>query len=197
MIKKPFWYLIPAFRAFLFPVEKLLVNTYLVPLCLLLAKPLLVNRDEGKKLEIRFSNGSEIAVFLRLEGNRLEKYGPILVNLLSPLFSQEVLHQNSEVYSNSLDKIGKKLKDDGVIFEVLQKQGETSSNILKVIREFRNIDFSSKDIKRRFEERIGKPIQLSMVATYLLRLYDKGLLMRRKRGKEYVYQAAQILLQNE
>ncbi|MBS7631928.1 hypothetical protein KEJ47_10265, partial [Candidatus Bathyarchaeota archaeon] len=31
-------------------------------------------------------------------------------------------------------------------------------------------------------ERIGKPIQLSTVATYLMRLHDKGLLMRRKRG---------------
>jgi predicted transcriptional regulator len=30
-----------------------------------------------------------------------------------------------------------------------------------------------------------------------MRLHDKGLLVRRKRGREYIYQAATILLKNE
>jgi predicted transcriptional regulator len=97
---------------------------------------------------------------------------------------------------SSQEKIMKKT-NDGYVFEVLRKQGETLSNILKVIREFRNMDFSSKDVKNRYEERIGKPIQLSTVATYLMRLHDKGFLVRRKRGREYIYQAATILLKNE
>jgi len=94
------------------------------------------------------------------------------------------------------EKVVKKLGGDpGVL--VLHGQGEMLNNILKVIREFRDMDFSSRDIKNRYEERIGRPIQLSTVATYLLRLHDKGFLLRRKRGKEYIYQAATILLKNE
>ncbi|MBO3840729.1 MAG: BlaI/MecI/CopY family transcriptional regulator, partial [Candidatus Brockarchaeota archaeon] len=78
-----------------------------------------------------------------------------------------------------------------------RKQGVVLGNILKVIREFRDMSFSSKDIKKRYEERTGRPIQLSTVATYLMRLYDKGLLTRRRIGKEYMYQAAALLLKNE
>lgn len=150
----------------------------------------MINRDSGKKLEIRFSDGSDTLISLRLEGSGLDKYATMLSKLLPLMLSQEA------VSNLSSERIMKKL-DDEQVFEVLRKQGETLNNILKVIREFRNMDFSSKDIKNRYEERVGKPIQLSTVATYLMRLHDKGLLVRRKRGREYIYQAATILLKNE
>ncbi|MGB9718431.1 MAG: BlaI/MecI/CopY family transcriptional regulator [Thermoproteota archaeon] len=150
----------------------------------------MINRDSGKKLEIRFSDGSDTLISLRLEGSGLDKYATVLSKLLPLMLSQEAVS-----YLPS-ERTMKKL-DDEQVFEVLRKQGETLNNILKVIREFRNMDFSSKDIKNRYEERIGKPIQLSTVATYLMRLHDKGLLVRRKRGREYIYQAATILLKNE
>ena len=150
----------------------------------------MINRDSGKKLEIRFSDGSDTLISLRLEGSGLDKYATVLSKLLPLMLSQEAVSYLSS------EKIMKNLNDEQV-FEVLRKQGETLNNILKVIREFRNMDFSSKDIKNRYEERIGKPIQLSTVATYLMRLHDKGLLVRRKRGREYIYQAATILLKNE
>jgi len=154
-----------------------------------------INRDSGKKLEIRFSDGSDVLISLRLEGEGLDKYASILPNLLPLMLLRETLNQDVLSIS-SQEKIMKKT-NDGYVFEVLRKQGETLSNILKVIREFRNMDFSSKDVKNRYEERIGKPIQLSTVATYLMRLHDKGFLVRRKRGREYIYQVATILLKNE
>lgn len=155
----------------------------------------MINRDNRKKLEIRFSDGSDALVSLRLEGSGLDKYVSILSKLLPLMLSQETLYQDV-VSSLSSEKVAKKV-DDEQVFEVLRRQGETLNNILKVIREFRNMDFSSRDIKNRYEERIGKSIPLSTVATYLMRLHDKGLLMRRKRGREYIYQAAAILLKNE
>lgn len=153
----------------------------------------MINRDDRKKLEIRFSDGSDILVSLRLEGDRLDKYGAILSKLLPFILSQNAFPQDTLSLLSS-EKIVKKFNDESQVFEVLRKQGEMLNNILKVIREFRNMDFSSRDIKNRYEERIGKPIQLSTVATYLMRLHDKGLLIRRKRGREYIYQAATILL---
>ncbi|MEM2089135.1 MAG: BlaI/MecI/CopY family transcriptional regulator [Thermoproteota archaeon] len=155
----------------------------------------MINRDSRKKLEIRFSDGSDALVSLRLEGSGLDKYASILSKLLPLMLSQETLYQDV-VSSLSSEKVVKKV-DDEQVFEVLRRQGETLNNILKVIREFRNMDFSSRDIKNRYEERIGKSIPLSTVATYLMRLHDKGLLTRRKRGREYIYQAAAILLKNE
>lgn len=155
----------------------------------------MINRDSRKKLEIRFSDGSDALVSLRLEGSELDKYASILSKLLPLMLSQETLYQDV-VSSLSSEKVVKKV-DDEQVFEVLRRQGETLNNILKVIREFRNMDFSSRDIKNRYEERIGKSIPLSTVATYLMRLHDKGLLTRRKRGREYIYQAAAILLKNE
>ncbi len=156
----------------------------------------MINSDSRKKLEIRFSDGSDAFVSLRLEGNRLDKYGAILSNLLPMLLSQEALYKDLSSFLSSV-KAEKKLDVEPRVFEILRKQGETLNNVLKVIREFRNVDFSSKDIKNRYEERIGRPIQLSTVATYLMRLHDKGFLVRRKRGKEYIYQAATILLKSE
>ena len=153
------------------------------------------NGDIRKKLEIRFSDGSDVLVSLKLEGCKLDKYEAILSRLLPLMLSQGAPSQDM-LSSLPSEKVVKKLGGDpGVL--VLHGQGEMLNNILKVIREFRDMDFSSRDIKNRYEERIGRPIQLSTVATYLLRLHDKGFLLRRKRGKEYIYQAATILLKNE
>lgn len=153
------------------------------------------NGDIRKKLEIRFSDGSDVLVSLKLEGCKLDKYEAILSRLLPLMLSQGAPSQGM-LSSLPSEKVVKKLGGDpGVL--VLHGQGEMLNNILKVIREFRDMDFSSRDIKNRYEERIGRPIQLSTVATYLLRLHDKGFLLRRKRGKEYIYQAATILLKNE
>jgi len=155
----------------------------------------LIVRDGRKRLEVRFTDSSETIVSLRLEGNSLDKYRTTLINLLSFLLSQEAFQQES--LSSFIEKTGKKIDSNGVFLEALHKQGEVLSNILKVIREFRDIGFSSKDVKKRYEERIGKPIRLSTIATYLMRLHDRGFLLRRKIGKEYVYQAAPPLLRSE
>lgn len=50
--------------------------------------------------------------------------------------------------------------------------------------------FSSKDVKTVYENELHKPISQSMVSTYLSRLTNRGLLMRRKVSKEYNYRMA-------
>jgi hypothetical protein len=100
-----------------------------------------INRDSGKKLEIRFSDGSDTLISLRLEGSGLDKYATVLSKLLPLMLSQEAVSYLSS------EKMMKNL-DDEQVFEVLRKQGETLNNILKVIREFRNMDFSVLKILR-------------------------------------------------
>ncbi|MBO3800568.1 MAG: BlaI/MecI/CopY family transcriptional regulator [Candidatus Brockarchaeota archaeon] len=155
----------------------------------------MVYKSEKKKLEIHFSDGSDTVISLRLEGSDLDKYKTALANLLPLMLSQEAFQR--ELFASPPEKPVKRINAEDVFLETLHKQGEVLGNILKVIREFRDMSFSSKDIKKRFEERVGRPIQLSTVATYLMRLHDKGLLLRKKMGKEYVYQAAPVLLKAE
>lgn len=50
--------------------------------------------------------------------------------------------------------------------------------------------FSSKDVKTVYEKELHKPISQSMVSTYLSRLTNRGLLMRRKVSKGYNYRMA-------
>lgn len=155
----------------------------------------MINKSDRKKLEIRFSDGSDTIISLRLEGSNIDKYRAAIANLFPLMLSREALKQELSV--SSPEKPERKIDVNGVFLETLHKQGEVLGNILKVVREFRDMSFSSKDVKKRYEERVGKPIQLSTVATYLMRLHDKGLLLRKKIGREYVYQAATILLKNK
>jgi hypothetical protein len=157
-----------------------------------LEKIAVINRNDRKKLEISFSDGLDTVISFKLESSSLDRYKIALANFLPLLFSQEALSKDMLTLVPS-----EKVDNSNVLLETLSRQGEVLGNILKVVREFRDMDFSSKDIKKRYEERIGKPIQLSTIATYLLRLYDKGLLIRNRRGKEYVYKATAILLKNE
>ncbi len=122
---------------------------------------------------------------LKLEGSELDNYVSMLSKLLPLMLSKGNQDMLSSLF---LEKTTRNLNDEQVL-EAFHGQGGTLNDILKVIREFGVAPFSSKDIKNRYEERLNRPIQLSTVATYLMRLHDRGLLMRRKRGREYVYQA--------
>ncbi|MGQ9478817.1 MAG: BlaI/MecI/CopY family transcriptional regulator [Thermoproteota archaeon] len=153
----------------------------------------MVHTNDKKRLEIRFADGLDFLLSLRLEGESVEKYKATILNLIPIILSRDV---ESPIFSKiSLFKAEK--SQGNSVLEVLRRQSIVLSDILKVIREFGGMDFSSKDVKRKYEERLGRPIRLSTVATYLMRLHDKGLLARKRQGREYVYQAQTILLQNK
>lgn len=51
-------------------------------------------------------------------------------------------------------------------------------------------DFSSSDVARQFEEKNGKQVRLSTIATYLSRLVEKEYLRREKFGNSWIYRRA-------
>jgi len=53
-------------------------------------------------------------------------------------------------------------------------------------------EFSSTDVAREFEERIGQPVRLSTVSTYLARLVEKGYLRRERFGNSWVYRRVYV-----
>jgi Penicillinase repressor len=53
-------------------------------------------------------------------------------------------------------------------------------------------DFSSSDVARQFEEKNGKQVRLSTIATYLSRLVEKEYLRREKFGNSWVYRRAYL-----
>jgi predicted transcriptional regulator len=76
---------------------------------------------------------------------------------------------------------------------LLPDESTTYGKILKLIQSAYSMkEFSSADIARDYEERIGSPIPLSTVSTYLSRQADRGILSRQKFGNSWVYRMARI-----
>jgi hypothetical protein len=72
-------------------------------------------------------------------------------------------------------------------------ESTTYGKILKLIQSsYSTKEFSSADIARDYEERLGSPIPLSTVSTYLSRQADRGILSRQKFGNSWVYRLARI-----
>ena len=72
-------------------------------------------------------------------------------------------------------------------------ESTTYGKILKLIQSsYSTKEFSSADIARDYEERVGSPIPLSTVSTYLSRQADRGILSRQKFGNSWVYRVAHI-----
>jgi hypothetical protein len=72
-------------------------------------------------------------------------------------------------------------------------ESTTYGRILKLIQSFYSTkEFSSADIARDYEERLGSPIPLSTVSTYLSRQADRGILSRQKFGNSWVYRLTRV-----
>jgi hypothetical protein len=72
-------------------------------------------------------------------------------------------------------------------------ESTTYGRILKLIQSsYSTKEFSSADIARDYEERLGSPIPLSTVSTYLSRQADRGILNRQKFGNSWVYRLTHI-----
>jgi len=52
---------------------------------------------------------------------------------------------------------------------------------------FSAAEFSSSDVAKELDERLGQPVRLSTVSTYLARLVEKGYLRRERFGNSWVY----------
>ena len=50
--------------------------------------------------------------------------------------------------------------------------------------------FTSSDIREKYEDEYNRPIQLSVVSTYLSRFAGRGRVVRQRRGREWSYQVA-------
>jgi hypothetical protein len=64
-------------------------------------------------------------------------------------------------------------------------------------QKFPHTAFTSSDILEIYEDDYQEPIQLSVVATYLSRYYDRAKLSRTKRGKEWLYKVARKPIQEQ
>jgi predicted transcriptional regulator len=56
--------------------------------------------------------------------------------------------------------------------------------------EINDINFTSNDVLRTFNQIYRETTQLSIVSTYLTRFFTKNKLIRRKHGKEWIYSAS-------
>ena len=52
--------------------------------------------------------------------------------------------------------------------------------------------FSSKEIQKTYEEKYNEPIQLSTISTYLSRLVDRGLLIKKKKSNQVRYKTINV-----
>jgi hypothetical protein len=66
------------------------------------------------------------------------------------------------------------------------------SLLRKIIREMPLTGFTSKDIQSVLEDRYSISVKLPIISTYLRRMNDRGELVRRKEGREWVYQLREI-----
>jgi hypothetical protein len=100
--------------------------------------------------------------------------------------------------SVSRDKIIRLLDMYEIISESESKKTPVTDNsiikrIEKIINDFSTKKFSSKTILEAYEDKFNEGIKLSIISTYLRRLSDKGLLVREKRGKEWIYYHPELL----
>ncbi len=53
--------------------------------------------------------------------------------------------------------------------------------------DFRKKWFTSRDLKKTYEETFGEPVKISTVSTYLVRLWEEGFLVRKGNRNQYMY----------
>jgi predicted transcriptional regulator len=72
----------------------------------------------------------------------------------------------------------------------LDSLGSKLWNIIE--NEIKDIDFTSGDILKAYNELYRETSQLSIVSTYLARFFSKNKLARRKHGKEWIYSISNL-----
>lgn len=138
-----------------------------------------------RKISIKFTDQKGILINFTLEG-------PLdLLTLFKYLAALGCFSNGGEI--NNISDIENFFSNGGNSISVPSPKlfdlpkNSLSDEIRLVVESLSGAWFSSKDVKRIYEERFNKQIQLSKVSTYLARLYDKGSLSRLKNGKLFKY----------
>jgi hypothetical protein len=144
-----------------------------------------VHQMNRRRISIKFTDQKGILINFSLEG-------PLdLPTLLKYLTALGCFYNGGEI--NDISDLENIFDDKGGFIEASSlKSPDSMKNSLTdeirlVIESLSGTWFTSKDVKRIYEERFNKQIQLSKVSTYLARLYDKGFLSRLKNGKSFKY----------
>ncbi|MGC9208629.1 MAG: hypothetical protein ACP5GH_02055 [Nitrososphaeria archaeon] len=121
------------------------------------------------KLEFEDENGAKY--LFKVEGN-IEKDKVLRLLELYELISESEQEKKAE--------------------DITVADGDLYSLLRKIIREMPLTGFTSKDIQSVLEDRYSISVKLPIISTYLRRMNDRGELVRRKEGREWVYQLREI-----
>jgi predicted transcriptional regulator len=127
-----------------------------------------------RKIRIQLQDNDGDKYNLSLEGT-LSKEKMLKVFTLIESLDNNISHTTSQhqKYSTNLDSLGSRLW-----------------NIIE--NEIKDIDFTSGDILKAYNEIYREASQLSIVSTYLARFFSKNKLARRKHGKEWIYSISNL-----
>ncbi|MGC8569021.1 MAG: hypothetical protein ACP5LW_03335 [Nitrososphaeria archaeon] len=121
------------------------------------------------KLEFEDENGAKY--LFKVEGN-IEKDKVLRLLELYELISESEQEKKAE--------------------DITVADSDLYSLLRKIIREMPLTGFTSKDIQSVLEDRYSISVKLPIISTYLRRMNDRGELVRRKEGREWVYQLREI-----
>ncbi len=121
------------------------------------------------KLEFEDENGAKY--LFKVEGN-IEKDKVLRLLELYELISESESEKKTE--------------------DITAADSDLFNLIRKVIREMPLTGFTSKDVLAVLEDKHNISVKLPIISTYLRRMNDRGELVRRKEGREWVYQLREI-----
>ena len=121
------------------------------------------------KLEFEDENGAKY--LFKVEGN-IEKDKVLRLLELYELISESESEKKTE--------------------DITAADSDLYNLIRKVIREMPLTGFTSKDVLAVLEDKHNISVKLPIISTYLRRMNDRGELVRRKEGREWVYQLREI-----
>jgi hypothetical protein len=127
-----------------------------------------------RKIKIQLQDNDGDKYNLSLEGT-LSKEKMLKVFTLIESLDNNISDTTSQAqkYNTNFDSLGSKLW-----------------NIIE--NEIKDIDFTSNDILKAYNEIYRETTQLSIVSTYLGRFFSKDKLGRRKHGKEWIYSISSL-----
>ena len=119
---------------------------------------------------------------IQLEDNDGDKYNLSLEGALSKEKMFKILTLIDSLDNNISDANVDSQSDNNTNSDTL---GTKLWNIIE--NEIKDINFTSNDILKTYNQIYRESTQLSIVSTYLTRFFTKNKLTRRKHGKEWIY----------
>ena len=124
---------------------------------------------------------------IQLEDNDGDKYNLSLEGALSKEKMFKILTLIDSLDNNISDANVDSQSDNNTNSDTL---GTKLWNIIE--NEIKDINFTSNDILKTYNQIYRESTQLSIVSTYLTRFFTKNKLTRRKHGKEWIYSVSNM-----